>query len=91
MAACWGTIWLVGGKLLLRVGEATNPGPSPQDRPGGRPTCPRDLKVMTINAGGWAPVVDSLALGIYDIVLVQETWLLEGSIRSAAFSGADGI
>eukprot|EP00971_Amphidinium_carterae_P089956 1780804-Amphidinium_carterae.1 len=43
---------------------------------------------MTINAGGWAPVVDSLALGIYDIVLVQETWqswLLEGSIRSAAF------
>eukprot|EP00971_Amphidinium_carterae_P036177 711102-Amphidinium_carterae.1 len=31
------------------------------------------------------PVVHSLALGIYDLVLVQETWLLEGSIRSAAF------
>eukprot|EP00971_Amphidinium_carterae_P294203 5841526-Amphidinium_carterae.1 len=42
---------------------------------------------MTVNAGGWATVVDSLALGIYDIVLVQETWLLEGSVCSAAFKG----
>eukprot|EP00971_Amphidinium_carterae_P122009 2416138-Amphidinium_carterae.1 len=35
-------------KLHLRLGEATNPGPDPQDRPGVvAPTEPRALKVLT--------------------------------------------
>eukprot|EP00971_Amphidinium_carterae_P032765 645038-Amphidinium_carterae.1 len=71
-------------KALIRVGEATNPGPCSQERPGiEAPNEPRALKVLTVSAGGWAPALNSLCLQLYDVVFVQETWLMEGSKPSS--------
>eukprot|EP00971_Amphidinium_carterae_P091595 1813467-Amphidinium_carterae.1 len=78
-----------GKKPLLRIGEATNPGPPTLERPSGGTSFARtNIKVLTVNAGGWAPALHSLSLKLYDIVLVQETWLLEGSLRSASFQAS---
>eukprot|EP00971_Amphidinium_carterae_P020270 399435-Amphidinium_carterae.1 len=73
----------------LRIGEAKNPGPPTLERPsGGQKLARGNLKVLTVNAGGWAPAMHSLSLNLYDIVFVQETWLMEGSIRSASFQAS---
>eukprot|EP00971_Amphidinium_carterae_P055364 1091343-Amphidinium_carterae.1 len=74
---------------IVRIGEAKNPGPPTLDRPsGGQNHARSNIKILTVNAGGWAPVLDSLALQLYDVILVQETWLMEGSIRSASFQAS---
>eukprot|EP00971_Amphidinium_carterae_P273676 5431552-Amphidinium_carterae.1 len=76
-------------KKWIRIGEATKPGPPTLERPSGGQSYARgNIKVLTVNAGGWAPALHSLSLKLYDIVFVQETWLMEGSIRSATFQAS---